>query len=247
MAVLTLTAQFASLEEYAAAFAGEIAHGGLLVRGATVKDAPAMSECRVRVEVAGVGQVEVGARIAAAVAGVGVAVLFSPTPPELAALAQGKGAAPAAPEPAGEAVPAGGEEEEEGPPGPMAERLRALNASQKMALALSASREERFHLLRDPNKLLHVYVLRNPRIGLDEVQWAARMSTLSPEALKMISEHREWGSNSTVCTALVRNPRTPLPIAVRLLEKIPASEVRAIAKGGARDQVVQAARRKING
>ena len=122
-----------------------------------------------------------------------------------------------------------------------------MTAPQKMALALSGSREERFALMRDQNKVLHVYVLKNPRIGVDEVAYAAKLPSFSPDALKLIAENREWGGNATVCIALVRNPRTPLPIALRLLDKIPLSEVRALAKGGARDQIVHAARKKVNG
>ena len=47
--------------------------------------------------------------------------------------------------------------------------------------------------------------------------------------------------------ALVRNPKTPLAIAVHLLDRLPMSEIRAIAKGRAREQIVHAARKKVNG
>jgi hypothetical protein len=63
----------------------------------------------------------------------------------------------------------------------------------------------------------------------------------------MIAEHREWSGNPTVCTGLVRNPRTPLPLALKLMDKVPLSDLRMIAKGGARDQIVNAARKKIAG
>jgi hypothetical protein len=38
-----------------------------------------------------------------------------------------------------------------------------------------------------------------------------------------------------------------MPLALRLLDRIPVAEVRAIAKGGARDALVHAARKKLNG
>lgn len=232
-----IEATYATLEEYAAAFQAEIGKGGLLVKGASLPAVAAMSACRLSIRVAGGAAVEVPARVAAVVPGLGVAVVFEGVPEPLARLAD-----PGAPEESGAALP----EEDSAPRGPASERLKALNVAQKMALAKSATREERFALLRDNNKVLHTFVLRNPRIGLDEVQAAAKMSSLSPEALKMIAEHQEWGMNSMVCTGLVRNPRTPMPIALRLLDRIPASEVRAIAKGGARDALVTAARKKIN-
>ena len=204
---------------------------GLLIRGASLEQPEAMSACRVRVEITGAAPWEVDARVAAVVPGVGVAVLFD-DPGAVAQLA--------------ESPPAGANDEEQAQ-GPLSERLKAMNATEKMQLALSGSRDERMALLRDFNKTLHVYVLKNPRIGLDEIQYAAKQPNLSPDALKLIAEHREWGLSPGVCTSLVRNPKTPLPLALRLIDRLPPAEVRALAKGGARDQVVHAARRKVTG
>ena len=69
------------------------------------------------------------------------------------------------------------------------------------------------------------------------------MGPLSPDALKPIAEHKE--ANATVCTALVRTPRTPMPRALRLLDRVPIAGVRAIARGGARDALVHAARKRV--
>ena len=233
-------------EEFLAAFDAEIGKGGLLVRGAEVGSLPAMSECQVAVNVAGRAEVVVPARVAAVVPGVGVAVMFEGVPAGLKDLAERvRSGAPEEPGP--EAASEAGDEEGPATPATVFERLKALTVPQKMALALSGSREERFALMRDQNKMLHVFVLKNPRIGIDEVAYAAKMPTFSPEALKFISENREWSGNATVCTALVRNPKTPLPIAVRLLDRVPMTELRTLAKGGAREQIVHAARKKVIG
>lgn len=122
-----------------------------------------------------------------------------------------------------------------------------MTPGQKMSAALAGARNVRISLLRDLDKAIHPYVLRNPRIGLDEVQWAAKLTTLASEALKSIYEHAEWGQNPGVVVALIRNPKTPIPVAVRLLPKVSPEDLRAIAEGGARDQVVQAARRLLAG
>ncbi len=237
-----LVASYPAPADFLAAYDAEISKSGLLIRGAQLEGAAAMSPCRVRIDIGGQARSEVDARIAASIPGVGVAVMFESSRAELDALAQALRNPEAAEPPEAEPEP-----EEEARPGHISERLRAMNATQKMQLALSADREERMALLRDTNKTLHVYVLKNPRIGLDEVQYAAKMPSLSPDALKLIAEHREWSGNTAVCSALVRNPRTPLPLALRLLDKIPLTEVRVLAKGGARDQIVHAARRKVNG
>jgi len=229
-----LRATFSSPAEFLAAFDGEIAHGGMLARGAEVGAAQALSECQISVQVAGSPPVEVPGRIAAAVPGVGVAVMFQGVPPALAELAE---ALRAPPEPTGE----------EAPRGALTDRIKALSVQQKIQLGLSGGREERLALIRDPSKVAHVFVLKNPRIGIDEVQYAAKSPNLAPDALKLIADHKEWSGNAAICTALVRNPKTPVPMALKLLERVPLAELRALAKGGARDQIVHAARRKVSG
>jgi hypothetical protein len=229
-----LRAAFASPDEFLAAFDGEIARGGVLVRGAQLGAAQAMSECRLSVEVAGSPPVEVSGRIAAVAAGVGVAVVFQGVPAALSELA---GVLRAPVEPAAD----------EAPRGALADRIKAMSVQQKMQAALSGGREERLALIRDPAKAAHVFVLKNPRIGIDEVLYAAKSPNLSPDAIKLITEHKEWSVNAAICTALARNPKTPVPIALRLLDRVPSSELRAIAKGGARDQIVHAARKKVAG
>lgn len=231
---------YPSIPEFVAAFNAEISKGGLLIRGATLTGAQSGAEVILEVVVTGKPMVQVPARVAAVVPGVGVAVMFDGVPVALARLAE-----PAPEEPLIEA--SAEEAEEEAPKGSLTERLRAMPVPEKMQLALAGSRDERAALFRDNNKMIHVFVLKNPRIGLDEVQAAAKMPQLSPEALKMIAEHREWSGNSIVASALVRNPKTPLPLALKMLDRVPMTDLRAIAKGGAREQVVHAARKKVVG
>jgi hypothetical protein len=246
MAAAELRVAYASAAEYLAAHDAEISKCGLLVRGATLDRAAALEPCTLVVEISGEAVARVPGRIAAAVPGVGVAVVFEGMPPDLASLAA-RLRSPAAEAAGEEGVEGGAEEAHGGPRGTVADRLDELTVAQKIAQAMSGDREVRMALLRDVNKSLHGCVLRNPRIGLDEVQWAAKLTTLSPDALKLIAENKEWGANATVCTALVRNPKTPLPLALRLLDRVPIAEVRAIAKGGARDALVHAARKRVNG
>jgi hypothetical protein len=213
---MQLVADFASAEDYLAVHDQEIAFGGLFVRGAELPAGTALGDCTLLVRIAGADEAEQPARLASATLGQGVTVLFLQEPKELLALAS---------------------------------RLRepkprpGVTVAEKMALALSGDRNARFQLLRDPNKQLHPLVLKNPRVGLEEVQWAAKLTTLNPEALKIIAEHPEWGQNATVAAALVRNPKTPVPVALKLMPRLPVSELRAIAKSQGRPQIVQAAKK----
>jgi hypothetical protein len=266
MTVPRLLAEFSGAEEFLTRYAQEMKAGGLLVRGAVLPAGTSVGPCVLELRVAGQPPLALDAQIAASIPGVGVAVMFAGGAAALQGLLSRLQTPAPAPTPetvsadAGEAPPAdapdgeeGAEEEvpaeEEAPAAPtlMSAKLAALNVSQKMQLALSGDREARAYLLRDTNKVLHVYVLRNPRIGLDEVQSAAKMASLSPEALKLIAEHREWGSNPAVCTALARNPRAPVPLVLKLLPRVPMAELRALAKGTGRPAIVQAARKLVLG
>ncbi len=233
---LRFVADFPSADSFLKAVDEELSHGGMLVRGA--QRTGSETACIVEVRVAGRAVAELPGQVAA-VATVGIAVVFDGEPTRLIAFAQ-KLRAAAEPE-ASERAPAAA------PRGTAAERIAALTVGQKIALAMAGERDERTALLRDHNKVLHAYVLRNPRIQLDEVQFAAKLATLSPDGLKAIAEHPEWGQNPTICTALVRNPHTPLPLAIRMLPRLSPTEIRAIAKGGARDQIVHAARKILSG
>jgi hypothetical protein len=213
-----LIAEFATPADYLAVHEQEIAEGGLLVRGAEIPAGTPLTDCTLEVRIAGAEAAKTPARLAAATPGVGVMVLFPAEPAALNALAARL----------------------RGPP-----RKETLSIQEKMHLAMSGDRELRFQLLRDPNKQLHPLVLKNPRIGLEEVQWAAKLTTLNPEALKLIADHPEWGHNAGVAAALVRNPKTPVPVAVKLVPRLAAADLRALARSQGRPPIVQAAKRHL--
>ncbi|HEV8323127.1 MAG TPA: hypothetical protein VG389_16045 [Myxococcota bacterium] len=127
-------------------------------------------------------------------------------------------------------------------------QVAQLAPPEKMRCALQAGRDVRLALLRDTHKMLHVYVLKNPRITKDEVALAARMSSLNPDALSYIASNAEWLAIPGVAASLVRNPRTPTPLAVDLVGRIPIADARAIAKStSARQPILQAARKRVAG
>ncbi|MCW5809313.1 MAG: hypothetical protein KIT31_43570, partial [Deltaproteobacteria bacterium] len=122
-----------------------------------------------------------------------------------------------------------------------------LNA-QKIQQALHGDKNQRAAILREPNKQLHHYVLRNPQIQLEEIIHIARMATASIEILTAIANRREWAEKPEVALALVRNPKTPVPLAIKMLDHVGAAELRGLAKQqSVRDAIQRAARKKILG
>jgi hypothetical protein len=118
-----------------------------------------------------------------------------------------------------------------------------MNAIQQ---ALKGDRDARAAILRSPNRTLHVHVLRNPGLTLDEISAISRMTTVSVDVLRQIAERREWGHRPEIAIALVRNPTVPPPVAISLLDHVNAAELRQLAKDGrTREPIAKAARKKI--
>lgn len=123
-----------------------------------------------------------------------------------------------------------------------------LTNAQKIQLALHGTRDQRNAILRDRNRTLHVYVLRNPGINIDDVAAIAKNPQMGQEMFKQIADRPDWMQRPQVATALARNPKVPADIAVRALAYVPVDTLRQLAKGtGAPPHVVQAARKRVVG
>jgi hypothetical protein len=147
----------------------------------------------------------------------------------------------AAPEPVIDETPPEGQERAS-----TLQKIASLTVAQRMALAMKGTREERAILIRDPNKIVGVAVLSSPKINEAEVESIAKMSTLSEELLRMIAFSRAWTKNYGVVHALVKNPKTPLAVAMNFLSRLTEKDVRAISTNrNVADALRTTARKKI--
>lgn len=110
------------------------------------------------------------------------------------------------------------------------ERIQEMSTNEKLLLALHGTKLERTILLKDPNKNIQSYIIRNRKITLDEIRYLAGFRQANPDVLKQIAESREWTQNPRIVSALVGNPKTPATLAHKLLSKLPITEVRRLAK-----------------
>ena len=105
-----------------------------------------------------------------------------------------------------------------------------LNVGQKMQLAMKGPKGARRMLSKDPNKNIIVSLLKNPRIQIDEVEMIAKSKQSAEEVLREISNNREWMQKYNIVLALVKNPKTPLPLSLRLLPTLQKRDIGQIAK-----------------
>lgn len=111
-------------------------------------------------------------------------------------------------------------------------RIKEMEAPQRIQLALKADRGERVILSHDTLAPVLLNLLSNPQLDSENVLAIAKSPYASPDILQRVASDRRWLANADIRIALVRNPKTPTPIAQRLLETLPLNELRILAKVG---------------
>ena len=109
------------------------------------------------------------------------------------------------------------------------QKIYRLNTAEKLITALKGSREERAILIRDPNRLVATAVLGSPRSPTPEIEAFSAMKNVSDEILRKIGNHREWTKRYAVFKNLVRNPRTPIGIALTLVPRLSPRDIKGLS------------------
>src|SRR5918996_4542972 len=106
--------------------------------------------------------------------------------------------------------------------------LSGLPITEKMKLAMKGTREQRSQLIRDSNRLVATAVLASPKLTDAEVESFTKMGNVSEEVLRIIAMNRSWLKNYGVALGLVRNPKTPTVISIRLLQRLVERDVKML-------------------
>ena len=99
-------------------------------------------------------------------------------------------------------------------------QVRALSAPLRVRLARGASRTLRGILLKDPNPQVAVMVLKASPVTESEAEQLAANRHVCDEVLTEVSKRREWITKYNIVHNLVKNPRTPVGIAVRFISRL---------------------------
>lgn len=241
-----------------------IAAGGLLLR--TPEVVPAFTQLTVTLQLFGAGEVELRATVVATPPGA-LALQFVGDPAGLLTSLRAPSTLPATPQAPQATPPTATAKSADGVPasssgsqtedtvsaesiGPTTlwDQLRGITPIQKQILATKADRPTRALLLQDSDPMVLFSLLKNPRLGVDEVVRIAKSSYLSFQTAELITKTSPWFANLDVRLALIHNPKLAIPMALRILPTLPENEVRNIAKGAATSQPLrQAALRKVGG
>ncbi len=127
----------------------------------------------------------------------------------------------------------------------LTQRLMKMSVAEKIKLATLGNKEARGLLLRDTNKLVCVAAAGSPRITEGEIIMLTNSRTVHEEVLRVIYSNREWLKIYHVKLNLVRNPKTPLPTALRFLPHVRPAELKDLKDNRNVPQAVRNAARNL--
>src|SRR5690606_4213145 len=91
---------------------------------------------------------------------------------------------------------------------------------------------------------IQLMVLKNPKLGLNEVEDFSKNANLSEAVLRAIANGQQWLRSYTVKQNLVQNPKTPLDIALKWLRFLNMTDLKKVSKSKNVPAVISTAAKK---
>jgi len=123
--------------------------------------------------------------------------------------------------------------------------VAGLSVPMKVELAAKGNREVRSILSRDMSSIVARAVMQSPKLTEQDILSYAASTQTHEEILRAIAESRQWTSNRQVVSALVQNPRTPPPAAIRFLRVFQTNELRILMQNRGLSAAVRLEARRI--
>lgn len=127
------------------------------------------------------------------------------------------------------AAPAEGAEDEGADQQSITQKLALMGVAERMKAAMKGSKSERAILIRDPNKLVSASVLSSPKLTESEVEAFSKLANVSEEILRTIGMNRGWTKNYGIVAALTKNPKTPLAVSMRFVQRLNDRDLKMVA------------------
>jgi hypothetical protein len=141
----------------------------------------------------------------------------------------------------GEGAPPGQESAEESQKKlTITQRVMKMTVSEKIKLATLGNKEARTILLRDANKLVSMAAAQSPRITDGEILGIANSRTVNSDVLRYIYSNREFLKTYAIKVSLVKNPKVPLPTALKMLFTLQEKDIKELARDRNVPQTIQA-------
>jgi len=121
----------------------------------------------------------------------------------------------------------------------IAQKVMKMTVSEKVKLATMGNKEARTLLLRDSNKLVCLAAATSPRITDGEILSLANSRTVNGEVLRYIYSNRDFLKSYAVKLSLVKNPKVPLPTALKFLLTLQERDIKELTRDRNVPQTIQ--------
>jgi hypothetical protein len=127
----------------------------------------------------------------------------------------------------------------------LAERLPKLELGERVSLARAAPPMVMKRLLDEAHPKVVKALLSNPKLKEFEVIRLAENPGLSSNTLRAIAESDRWSVRHPIKVGLIKNPRTPIHVSLRLLASLPRRKIAQLASTPDLPKVVVVGARRI--
>lgn len=129
---------------------------------------------------------------------------------------------------------------------PVRRQVQDLSLRDRLRLASHANRPVRNLLVRDIEKRVHVNVVKNPKVTDEEIMEYVAIPTLSPGALRWVSQQARLTRRPELRMKLIMNPQTPKDTAIKMMSTLNPSQLRRLMRSGrVRESIQRVARKKL--
>jgi hypothetical protein len=119
------------------------------------------------------------------------------------------------------------------------QRIMKMSVSEKIKLATLGNKEARTILLRDSNKLVCMAAATSPRITDGEILVLANSRTANADVLRYVYSSREFLKTYGIKIAIVKNPKVPLPTALKLMYTLQEKDIKELSRDRNVPQTIQ--------
>jgi hypothetical protein len=114
-----------------------------------------------------------------------------------------------------------------------------MSVAEKIKLATLGNKEARTLLLRDSNKLVCMAAATSPRITDGEILGLSNSRTVNADVLRYIYSNREFTRTYAIKISLVKNPKVPLPTALKMMHTLQERDIKDLARDRNVPQTIQ--------
>lgn len=112
----------------------------------------------------------------------------------------------------------------------IANAIAAMSVGDKIKLAYKGNKTVRELLIRDTNKIVSCAVVKSGRITDNEVMSIATNRAIHEDVIRELARVKEYLRKYPVKVALAGNPKTPIPVTMRLLGSLHVKDLGKLAK-----------------